>query len=316
MSSCSSQVSSRQIKTALPTIGCDGGAYIIYRSGSSSPFGSFLLGKKKRKNPPTVFITLTRLNSEDISDASRQTCREGEEVWRRGRGERRKEIAWRVFVQSPQLPWEWSEAGWWGGLERVLPSFLKQKIKRLNDSIDPCRCLIFASFLLAPSCIRCGKSKKKLYRLFYTSVWIRILNLTLKFPTLFFWRGLIGEKFWAWKRCRPHWHFSKSLRLLWNSSMTPERPDTGLNSPFQVGRITSGFARRWSCPMNRSHRRRLLLPWSKFWLSRQLELSCYHQTVTRPHFPACTHSSQVYISPSQSSVYRILWLWRELGPHS
>lgn len=122
---------------------------------------SFSAGEKKKKQNPRVFETLTSPNSADISDVSQRTCREGAEVWRRGRGERRKEIAWRVFVQSPQLPWEWSEAGWWGGLERVLPSFLKEKIKRLNDSIDPCRCLIFASFLHASSCISWGKSKKK-----------------------------------------------------------------------------------------------------------------------------------------------------------
>lgn len=29
-----------------------------------------------------------------------------------------------------------------------------------------------------------------------------------------------------------------------DAGVTSERPDTGLNSPFQVGRITSGFARR------------------------------------------------------------------------
>lgn len=37
------------------------------------------------------------------------------------------------------------------------------------------------------------------------------------------------------------------------AGMTSEQPDMSLNSLFQVGRIMSGFARRWSCPMNRSH---------------------------------------------------------------
>lgn len=42
----------------------------------------------------------------------------------------------------------------------MLPSFLKETIKRLNDSIDPRRRLVFASFLF---CIRWGKNKKKLF---------------------------------------------------------------------------------------------------------------------------------------------------------
>lgn len=40
----------------------------------------------------------------------------------------RKEIAWRVFVQSALLPWEWRRG--------VSSSFLKENIKRLNESID------------------------------------------------------------------------------------------------------------------------------------------------------------------------------------
>lgn len=37
------------------------------------------------------------------------------------------------------------------------------------------------------------------------------------------------------------------------AGMTSERPDIRLNSFFQVGRITSGFTRRWSRPENQSH---------------------------------------------------------------
>lgn len=119
---------------------------------------------------------------------------------------------------------------------------------------------------------------------------------------------------------RPRWHFSKSLRLLWNPSGVRHDIRAAWHE-FELLRFRweelqaawlAGDRVQW---IGRTQRH-ILLPWSKFWLSWQIELSCYHPTVTRPHFPACTHSSQVYISPSQSSVYRILWLWHELSPRS
>lgn len=41
------------------------------------------------------------------------------------------------------------ESGGWGGSKWVWPSFLKEKIKRLNESIDPCGCLWYYSPLLS-----------------------------------------------------------------------------------------------------------------------------------------------------------------------
>lgn len=152
----------------------------------------------------------------------------------------RKETAWRVFVQSSLLPWEWSEAGWWGGLERVLPSFLKEKIKRFNDSIDPCGHLILP-LSFAPSCIKWGKNKQLhrkicgacdgVYTLTWTPKGWRLEWLLLN-PTCIAFISInkhgskvscvvLFEQF-NWRRfgrgSRPQWHFSKSLRLLWNPS--------------------------------------------------------------------------------------------------
>lgn len=74
------------------------------------------------------------------------------------------------------------------------------------------------------------------------------------FPVLFFSRNLIGETSGAEAGpdgiCPRAWDYCETQA---EAGMTSEQPDTSLNSLFQVGRITSGFARRWSCPMNRSH---------------------------------------------------------------
>lgn len=83
------------------------------------------------------------------------------------------------------------------------------------------------------------------------------------------------------------------------AGMTSERPDFRLNSVFQVGRITSGFTRRWSCPVNQSH---TVLHSSPQGLNADcldrwtcvLSLNCHRATFFRLHIQC-----KVYVSPSQ-----------------
>lgn len=61
---------------------------------------------------------------------------------------------------------------------------------------------------------------------------------------------------------------------------------------------------------------RILLPRSKCWLSWQIELVCYHQTVTRAHFSACTHSPQFMLAPLTVQCFiGILSFWRKPNLH-
>lgn len=74
------------------------------------------------------------------------------------------------------------------------------------------------------------------------------------FPVLFFSCNLIGGTLGAEAGLNgispKAWDYCETQA---EAGMTSEQSDTSLNSLFQVGRIMSGFARRWSCPMNRSH---------------------------------------------------------------
>lgn len=83
------------------------------------------------------------------------------------------------------------------------------------------------------------------------------------------------------------WHQS-GLTLVW----TPDFRWEELWVASLVGDRVQWIGRTQLC---------ILRPRSKCWLSWQIELVCYHQTVTLSNFSGCTHSP-VYVSPSQSSV--------------
>lgn len=131
------------------------------------------------------------------------------------------------------------------------------------------------------------------------------------FPVLFFPFHLIGETLGA--EAGPRGIFPRGrdyCETRAEAGMTSERPDTSLNSLFQVGRITSGFARRWSCPMNRSHTaphsspKVQMLIFLTDW-TLVLSLNCHAASFFSRHTAPLT---------VQRFIKRLL-LWHELNPH-